>query len=154
MNILTEIFSLIKELLYYIGSLCAKLIGMAYEWVMAQNFLNKLLLGNIVLTMITIISPIVKFRMYNSWLGVNNTYSFFLIVICAVMFATIFYPGTVSTALRVIFNVWFLVDLVAAWWSHSIIGAQVYSLAYGFFLSLLVPVIFIGLSLVIRTSES
>lgn len=153
MNILSDIFNLIKELLYYIGSLCAKLIGMAYEWFMAQSFLNKLVLGNIFLAMIAIVAPIVKYRMWDTWQGVNNPYAFFLIVISAVMFGTMFLPGTVSTAARIILNAWFLIDLLISWWTHSISRAP-YVLSWGFILNLLVPVIFISLSLMIQTTES
>lgn len=154
MNIISELFNLLKELLFYIGGVCAKLIGMAYEWFMSQNLPNKLILGNILLAMFAIISPIVKYWMWDTWQGVNNTYAFFLIVISAVMFVTIFFPGNISTAARVILNVWFIIDLVVTWLTHSIIEAKEYSLSYGFFLNLLVPVIFIAISAVSHASES
>jgi len=154
MNLISEIFDIVKEAFLYIGNLCARIIGMAYGWFMEQPLLNKLLLGNIILAMFAVILPMVKYWMWETWQGVNSPFAFFMIMISALMFGTIFLPGLISTVARIIINIWFLIDLLITWWTHSITGVEEYYLASGFLLNLIVPLIFIVLSVLIHASES
>ncbi|HPS56671.1 MAG TPA: hypothetical protein PK514_01070 [Spirochaetota bacterium] len=152
MNILSEIFGLLKEILYTIGRFCAGLIGRAFEWFMAQSFLDKMIIGNIGIAFLAVVLPLVKYWMWESWIGVNNPIGVYLIFISGIMFITIIFRGRYVTALRILVNAWYLLAFLVKWWNHSFCATS-YLLTWGFFFNILAPVIFIALSLLVRASE-
>lgn len=152
MNILAEIFGLLKEILYTVGRFCAALIGRAFEWFMEQSFPDKLIIGNIGIAFLAVVLPLVKYWMWDSWIGVNNPIGVYLIFISGIMFATIIYRGRYVLALRIFVNVWYLLAFIVKWWNHSFC-ATAYVLTWGFIFNILAPLLFIALSLVVSASE-
>ena len=152
MNILSEIFGLIKEILYTIGRFCAGLIGRAFEWFMAQSFLDRLIIANIGTAFLAVVLPLVKYWMWDSWIGVNNPIGVYLIFISGIMFLTIIYRGRYVTVLRLVINAWYLLAFLVKWWTNSFCATS-YLLTWGFLFNILAPVIFIALSLLVHASE-
>ena len=152
MNILSEFLGLLKEILYTVGRFCASLIGRAFEWFMDQSFLDKLIIGNIGIAFLAVVLPLVKYWMWDSWIGVNNPIGVYLIFISGIMFITIIFRGRYVLALRILVNAWYLLAFIVKWWNHSFCAPE-YVLTWGFIFNLLAPLIFIFLSLAVSASE-
>ncbi|NLV68314.1 MAG: hypothetical protein GXY14_11650 [Spirochaetes bacterium] len=152
MNILGEIFGLLKEILYTIGRFCAGLIGRAFGWFVDQSLTDKLIIGNTGVAFLAVVLPLVKYWMWDSWIGVNNPIGVYLIFISAIMFFTIIFRGRYVFALRIFVNTWYLLAFLVKWWTNSFC-ATAYFLSWGFLFNILAPVIFIALSLVAHSAE-
>ena len=152
MNILGEIFGLIKEILYAAGRFCGGLIARVFGWFMDQSLTDKLIIANTGVAFLAVVLPLVKYWMWDSWIGVNNPIGVYLIFISAIMFFTIIFRGRYVFALRIIVNAWYLLAFLVKWWTNSLCATQYY-LSWGFLFNILAPVIFIALSLVAHSTE-
>ncbi len=135
----------LKELLYKIGSFCADLIKIAVDWFMDLSLLNKIIVLNTFTSFFAITMPIAKYYIFESWFGINNPVSVYLILIVIIMFITIFFHGPVVLAGRLIVNLWYLGSVIVISATHSISHAP-YVLSMGFIFNLVAPVIYIVVS--------
>lgn len=135
----------LKELLYKIGSFCADIIKIAVDWFMDLSLLNKIIVLNSFTSFLAITMPMAKYYIFESWFGINNPVSVYLILIVIIMFVTIFFHGHIVLAGRLIINLWYLGSVIVIYATHSISHAP-YVLSIGFFFNLAAPVIYIVVS--------
>ena len=152
MNIIIEIYSLLKEFLFTVAGFCAGMISRLFEWFMAQSILDKLIMGNMGIAFLAVVLPLVRYWMWESWIGVNNPIGVYLIFISGIMFITIIFRGRYVAPLRIVVNAWYLLAFLVKWWNNSFCATS-YSLSYGFIFNILAPVIFIVLSVFVHVSE-
>jgi len=141
----------LKELLYSLGSFCARMIRTAIDWFMSLSPLNKIIVINTFTSFLAITLPIAKYYIFESWTGINNPIAVYLILIVAIMFGTIFYHGPLVLAARIISNLWYIIAVIVITATHSISHAP-YVLSIGFFFNLIAPVIYIGAAVMVFLS--
>ncbi|HNX23106.1 MAG TPA: hypothetical protein PKG60_03610 [Spirochaetota bacterium] len=138
----------LKELLYSLGSFCARMIKTSIDWFMDLSLLNKIIVINTLTSFLAITLPIAKYYIFESWTGINNPVAVYLILIVAIMFGTIFFHGPLVLGARVIINIWYLISVIAIYATHSISHAP-YVLSAGFFFNLIAPVIYIAAAVMV-----
>lgn len=141
----------LKELLYNIGSFVAGIIKTAVEWFMELSLLNKIIVINTIPSFFAITLPIAKYYIFESWSGINNPASVYLILIVMIMFGTLFFHGPAVLAVRIVLNLWYLVYVVVIYMNHSISFAP-YVLSIGFIFNIIAPVIYIAVSVMVYLS--
>ncbi len=135
----------LKELLYSLGSFCARMLKTAVEWFLELSLLNKIIVINIIPSFFAITLPIAKYYIFESWSGINNPIAVYLILIVAIMFGTIFFHGPMVLAGRIVSNLWYLIAVIVIYSTHSISHAP-YEISIGFFFNLAAPVIYMAAS--------
>jgi len=141
----------LKELLYNLGSFCARMIKIAIDWFMELSLMNKIIVINTFTSFLAITLPIAKYYIFESWTGINNPIAVYLILIVAIMFGTIFFHGPLVLAGRVISNLWYLIAVIVIYATHSISHAP-YVLSIGFFFNLIAPAVYIALAVMVYLS--
>lgn len=141
----------LKELLYSLGSFCARMIRTAIEWFLGLPLLNKIIVVNTITSFFAIVLPIAKYYIFESWFGINNPLAVYLILIVAIMFGTIFFHGPVVLAARVAANLCYFISVIVIYATHSISHAP-YVISIGFFLNLIAPMIYIAAAVMVYLS--
>lgn len=141
----------LRDLLYTIGSFCARIIRTALDWFMALPLLNKLIIINTLIAFLGVTLPIAKYYIFESWTGINNPVAVYMIFIVMIMFGTIFLHGMPVLAVRVIINLWYLISVIYIGATHTISHAP-YVLSAGYFFNIAAPVIYIILSAMVFVS--
>jgi len=143
----------IKEILYTLGSYCAKLIGMSWDWFNGLDLLNKIIVLNTFTALFAVVLPIAKYYIFESWFEINNPVALYLVLISGVMFATVFFRGFIAAAVRVILNLWYLVWIIIVASSHGISHAP-YVLSTGFYFNLIAPLVYMIAAVMVFISEN
>lgn len=141
----------LKEILYSFGSFCARQVKAAMEWFMGLTLLNKIIVLNTFTSFLAIVLPIAKYYIFESWNDINNPVAVYLILIVLIMFATLFFQGTLVLAVRVIINLWYLISVIVLYATHSISHAP-YVLSMGFLFNIAAPLIYIAAAVMIYLS--
>lgn len=141
----------LKELLYNLGSFCARMIKTAIGWFMALSLLNKIIVINAFISFLAITLPIAKYYIFESWFGINNPLAVYLILIVIIMIGTIFFHGPAVLAGRIIINLWYLISVIVIYVTHSISHAP-YVLSIGFFFNIIAPAIYIAAAVMVYLS--
>lgn len=141
----------LKELLYSLGSFCARMIKTAIGWFMALSLLNKIIVINAFTSFLAITLPIAKYYIFETWFGINNPLAVYLILIVLIMFGTIFFHGPAVLAGRIIINLWYFISVIVIYATHSISHAP-YVLSIGFFFNLIAPAIYIAAAVMVYLS--
>ena len=138
----------LKEILYSIGSFCARMVRLAIDWFMGLTLFNKIIVINTIPSFFAITLPMAKYYIFESWTGINNPISVYLILIVIIMFVTIFFHGTKVLAGRVIINAWYFIYVIVLYFSRSISHAP-YEISAGYFFNLVAPLIYIAAAVLV-----
>jgi hypothetical protein len=141
----------IKDLVYAIGSFFADKIRIVIVWFMELNIFNKIIVINTVTCFFAIALPIAKYYIFESWRSINNPVAIYLIFVTGIMLLTIFLHGLYVLAIRVIFNLWFLLYVIYMY-SFNTISQAPYEISTGFAFNLIAPIVYIAVSVFLYLS--
>ncbi len=86
-----------------------------------------------------------RYYIFDTWFYINNPLAVYMIGLTGFMLITTLFQHLAVMALRVILNIWYLAAILIIHLSDGIIMAP-YELTAGYFVNLVVPVVFIVLS--------
>jgi len=133
--------STLKELIFDIGALFAKLAGRVFDWFLELSLMNKLVVVNISVCFFAIVLPMARYYIFDSWFIINNPAAVYLIGIIFVMMATIYLPNLYGLIIRIVLNLWYLLWILYIWASGSISHAP-YEVSAGYYFNVAAPLFF------------
>jgi len=139
------IIDLLIDILSQIGKFIMNLLSWIYENFMDLSFFEKMITISFVPAFFAVILSVAKFHLFNTYYYINNPLAVYMIGIVFVMIATHFFPGTVSLAIRIISNAYYLFWVIYIHIGKGIAQTD-YSLSPGYFVNLGVPILLIALS--------
>ncbi len=134
-NIFTWFFNLLKEL-------GRKII----EKFLEINVFEKGIVIVTILAFAAVVAPMAQYRIFDSFFTINNPAAHYMIGIVLVMLVTVYFPGLIAMGVRVVLNILFLADIIYLQAAHEISKAP-YELTWGYYLNIIVPAVYILLSL-------
>lgn len=131
------------DVLYWIRNLILGILGSAFNHFMSINHFEKAVFINVIPAFFAATLPIAQFYIFNTWYGINNPYTVYLIFIVFIMFVTHFFRGIYVFALRAGLNIYYLAWVIYLGAAGAISPAP-YEIASGYYMNLLVPVLYAG----------
>jgi hypothetical protein len=132
---ITWLFNLLKQL-------CRKLL----ENFMEINICEKAIVISTAIAFAAVVAPMARYRIFDVYFSINNPIAHYMIGIVLVMLVTIYIPGIIAMAIRVILNILYLVDVIYLQAAHEISKAP-YDMAVGYYLNIIIALVYIVFSL-------
>jgi hypothetical protein len=132
---ITWLFNLLKQLFQKI-----------LEKFMEINICEKGIVVGTILAFAAVVLPMARYRIFDSYFSINNPIAHYMIGIVLVMVVTVYFPGMIAMAIRVILNILYLVDVIYLQAAHEISKAP-YELTVGYYLNIIIALVYIVLSL-------
>ena len=121
------------------------LVAALWEKFLEINIFEKGIVIATALSFAASAMPMAKYKIFDAYFTINNPDVHYCIVITAVMLITVYFPGMMTTVARVLLNILYLADIIYLAASRSISKAP-YAIAVGYYLNLVVPVVYIILA--------
>ncbi|MBP7602678.1 MAG: hypothetical protein KBA15_02025 [Spirochaetes bacterium] len=155
MNILSEIMDLVvylvqkaRDLILYTVDQLYRLADIAIGRFRDVGFAEKLVVLNTVPAFFAIIMSVAQYYIFETWFYINNPLAVYLIAIVAGMLVSVFFEGPVKLLARVLLNAYYLAWVVYLPLAGELTKADPHTLRFGYYLNIIVPVVYIGASLV------
>jgi hypothetical protein len=150
LDILGYILIKLKELLVYIFRLLLDLAGRLYEKFLDVSMPEKIIFLNTLPAFLAVIFPVAKFYIFESYFNVNNPLSVYMIAIAGLMFISVYYPTSLVFYGRLFINSYYLFWIIYIQLANQITKADPHVIAAGYYLNIIVPVIYILASIASR----
>jgi hypothetical protein len=95
--------------------------------------------------LLAVVLSVGRYYIFDTWFYINNPLAVYMIGLTGIMFVTTLFQHLAVMVLRVLLNAWYLAAMLVIHFSQGIIKAP-YELTAGYFVNLVVPVVFIVLS--------
>jgi hypothetical protein len=155
MNILAEIMDLIvylwqklRDLLLYLVDLLYRSVDVAIGRFRDVGIAEKLVVLNTVPAFFAIVMSVAQYYIFETWFYINNPLAVYLIAIVAGMLASVFFEGPVKFLARLLLNAYYLAWVVYLPLAGELTKADPHTLRFGYYLNIVVPVVYMGASLV------
>lgn len=140
-----NILRFISQLIYGLWDLVARQFKKLARVFTDANIYEKIIVFMTVLSLLAVVMAMGRYRIFDTWFYINNPLAVYMIGIVAFMLLTVYLQHVAFTIARVLLNLYHLVWVVIIHFGQGIIKAP-YELTAGYYLNLLVPVIYIVLS--------
>lgn len=141
MAILEFIIDLLKQLLQFVMSLLSWL----YDRFMDFSIFEKGVVLAVIPAFLAVVLSVARFQLFGIYFYVNNPLAVYMIAIVIIMGITHFFPGIVSLSVRILVNLYYLFWVVYMEMAGQIAQTE-YTLTAGYYVNLVVPAIFVALS--------
>jgi hypothetical protein len=142
MAILEFILDLLKQLLQFIVGVLSWL----YDHFMEFSLFEKGVVLAVIPAFLAVILSVARFPLFGTYFYVNNPLAVYMIGIVIIMGITHFFPGIVSLSVRILVNLYYLFWVFYIELAGQIAQTQ-YTLTAGYYVNLVVPLIFVALSI-------
>lgn len=139
------IVDLVLDIFSQIGRFLMGVASWFYERFMDLPFFEKMITISFIPAFFAIVLPIARHRLFAGNWYINNSLAVYMIGIVFIMAATHFYPGKISLAVRILLNVYYLFWVIYIHASGDIAKTE-YSLMFGYYLNIAVPILLAVLS--------
>lgn len=139
------LFEKLKELVLFLLELIISLMKKLYEKFDEVSVPEKAIFLNTALAFLAVVLPVASFRIpaFGSDYYVNNPLAVYLIGITIFMFASLYFSWRYIPAARVLLNAYYLFWVIYIPLADGFTRAQPHSISFGFYLNIIVPVIYI-----------
>ena len=139
LNMIMDLFAWIFN---YIKRICVILL----EKFMEINMLEKGIVLVTILAFAAVVAPMARYIIFDSYFTINNPIAHYMIGIVIAMLVTVYFPGLITMIARVFLNLAYMIGVIYLQAAHEISKAP-YELSAGYYLNIIVPLLYIGLSL-------
>ncbi len=146
LDIVIYIKDIILEAVIFIADKIYRAGYFIYDWFIFLVLFEKIIVINGFLAMFAVILPSAEFKIFDSVYQVNNPLSVYMIILAGAMFLSVFYRGLYGTIFRVVINLYYLFWIIYLPLFPGLTKAEPYSLTFGYYLNVLVPLIYIVFS--------
>jgi hypothetical protein len=137
--------NLILDLLYWLKDKLLGILSWLADWFMSISMFEKLIVLCTIPAFFAVTEPVARFRIFEAYYSINNPFSVYMIGIVIVMFVTRAFRWQYNFAVRIGLNLYYLAWVVYIGAAREISKAP-YETSSGYYLNLLVPLLFIALS--------
>ncbi|MCU0843497.1 MAG: hypothetical protein MUC76_01060 [Spirochaetes bacterium] len=155
MKILAEIMDLVvysvqklRDLLLYVVDQLYRLVDLALGRFRDAGIAEKVVVLNSVPAFFAIILSVAQYYIFETWFYINNPLAVYLIVIVFGMLVSVFFEGPVKFLARLLLNAYYLAWVVYLPLAGELTKADPHTLRFGYYLNIVVPVVYMGASLV------
>jgi hypothetical protein len=141
-SLIDMIMGIVAWIVNQIKGLCRKLLDKFFE----INPCEKGIVIGTVLAFAAVVAPMARYRIFDSYFTINNPIAHYMIGIVMVMLVTVYFPGLIAMTIRVILNALYLINVIYLQAAHDISKAP-YELAAGYYLNIVIAVVYILLAL-------
>jgi hypothetical protein len=134
-GVITWVFNVLRQL-------CRKLL----EHFMEINICEKAIVISTIIAFAAVVAPMARYRIFDVYFYINNPIAHYMVGIVLVMIVTVYIPGLIAMAIRVILNILYLVDVIYLQAAHEISKAP-YEVTVGYYLNIIIALVYIVLSL-------
>lgn len=146
MNFLSEIMRIILDLLSKAWEIIKKIIIKIYEKFLEINIIEKLIVVCFIPAMVAVIAPVCSYEIFGGTKNINNPIAELMIGIIVLFVITFYHRKKILFYARTIANIYYFIKFLYIHNGPGIIKTQ-YELSYGFYINIIIPLIFILLSL-------
>ena len=139
LNMIVDLFAWIFN---YIKHICIIL----FEKFMEINIFEKGIVLGTICGFAAVVAPMAGYIIFDSYFTINNPIAHYMIGIVIAMLVTVYFPGLIVMAGRVLINLAYLIGVIYLQATHEISKAP-YELAAGYYVNIIAPLLYIGLSL-------
>jgi hypothetical protein len=144
-DIVMFLYEKLKELVIFVLELIVTLMRKLYEKFDDISVPEKAIFLNTALAFLAVVLPVAKFRipLFNSDYYVNNPLAVYLIGIAIFMFITLYFSWKYIPVARVLLNAYYLFWVFYVLLAEGLTKAQPHQVSFGYYLNIVVPVIYI-----------
>ncbi|MBP7734919.1 MAG: hypothetical protein KA369_02990 [Spirochaetes bacterium] len=113
---------------------------------MEINICEKAIVISTIIAFAAVVAPMARYRIFDVYFYINNPIAHYMVGIVLVMIVTVYIPGLIAMAIRVILNILYLVDVIYLQAAHEISKAP-YEVTVGYYLNIIIALVYIVLSL-------
>mgnify|MGYP000903937375 FL=1 len=148
LDITVYLLTLIKNLLLWVFNLLFQIGTSLYEKFQEITLPEKVIFLNIIGAFFAVVLPMAKFYIFESYSYTNNPLAVYLIGIAMIMFASVYFRGFYVLVIRVALNAYYLAWVIYLPMADKITKADPHTLTVGYYLNIIVPVVYILAALV------
>jgi len=138
-NIITQIINIIRNI---------------FEWLVNKfletSIFEKAIVITHILAFLAVVLPVARYYIFAEYFKVNNPLAVYLIAVFFLMFITTFFPSFIKLIIREIINGYYLFWVIYVHLSQGIIKTP-YELTAGYYMNIIVPIIYMILSILSYT---
>ncbi len=124
-------------------NLVLEIAGRLYQKFLESSTPEKAVFLNTVLALLAVVLPVAKFYIFRSWFYVNNPLAVYMIAIAILMFISVYFQGIGILIGRIVINAYYLFWVIYVPFSHGLTRAEPHYLCVGYFLNIIVPLVYI-----------
>ena len=144
------IFSKIKGLILFIIEFIYGVFRRIYEKFLEVGVPEKAVFINLIFAFLATVMPVSKFYIFEGYKYSTNSnpLAVYMIGISIIMYITIYFRGLYVMLIRVILNMYYLFWIIYLPLAGELTKADPYEITFGYYLNILVPIVFAGAGLV------
>lgn len=143
---MSSILNFIKEIFIFIKELVIRIVFFFWGWFVSLSLWNKAILFTIALSLAGILLPVARFYIIDFWYEKNNPLFLQLVFIDMVMFLLFFFAGIWVLGVRLLLSAYYFIHMLILGLTGSLSQADSYTIAEGFYVNLLLALLFAAFS--------